>query len=291
MTALDDAPAIAIVPYGIWPTYGLAGLSLDNFIWPLGRPERLMNGCVGDMQARDHLVTFPRKPLFLLPRLGVKSQISVAIIEPDAVHHRYLSWARWLHWRFYKVLTKSKPLLDKIDNGVFYYFGSTFIDNYTAVDRTKLKMASLIASARRDLKGHKLRHEIVDHIRKEGLDVEIMGRGYAAFENKENGLAPYRYSVVIENVREQDYFSEKLVDACLCDTVPIYWGSPNVSDYFDPRGMIICQTADDIRGALANMSISDYQARLKWINKNRQAATSHAKYFERAAQLIRDSLT
>jgi len=34
-------------------------------------------------------------------------------------------------------------------------------------------------------------------------------------------LTPYRYSVVIENVREPGYFSEKLVDALLCGTVPI----------------------------------------------------------------------
>jgi hypothetical protein len=127
---------------------------------------------------------------------------------------------------------------------------------------------------------------MVDHIRARGLDVDIMGRGYKAFDNKENGLAPYRYSVVIENVRENDYFSEKLVDACLCDTVPIYWGAPNIADYFDPRGMMVCETPDDICKALDKMSVDDYQARLKWIKKNRQAAIIHAEYFERAAKLI-----
>jgi glycosyl transferase family 10 (putative fucosyltransferase) len=290
MSQSDDIPAIAVVPYGKWPTRGIAQVSLDELAWPIGRPNRLAKGVVADMQAHDHIVTFPRKPVFLLPRMGVKAQVSVAIVEPDAVHHRYLSWARWLHWRFYKVLTKSAPLLAQIKNGVFYYFGSTFIEDHAEVDKTKLKMASLIASARRDLEGHKLRHETVDYIRGEKIDVDIMGRGYKPFENKADGLAPYRYSVVIENVREQDYFTEKLVDACLCKTVPIYWGAPNIADYFDVRGMIICETADEIRTALANISVSDYQARLKWIKKNRDAATEHAKYIERAAQLIRDSL-
>jgi len=288
MNHSNDAPAVAIVPYGKWPTWGLAQMPLDALIWPVGRPERLAQGCIGDMKACDHLLTYPRKPLFLLPRFGVKARITVMIMEPDAVHNRYLRWARVLHGRFYKVLTKSSPLLANINNGVFFYFGSTFIENYAAVDRTKSKMASLIASARRDLEGHKLRHEMVDHIRKLGLDVDIMGRGYHPFEHKEDGLAPYRYSVVIENVREKDYFSEKLVDACLCDTVPIYWGAPNISDYFDPRGMIICETPDDIRGALATMSVADYQARLKWIKKNRQTAPIHAEYLKRAANLIRD---
>jgi len=76
------------------------------------------------------------------------------------------------------------------------------------------------------------------------------------------------------------------VDACLCDTMPIYWGAPNIANDFDPRGMIICETADDIRDALDKMSVSDYQARATWIKKNRQAAPKHAEYFERAAKLI-----
>ena len=65
-----------------------------------------------------------------------------------------------------------------------------------------------------------------------------MGRGYAPFEAKEDGLAPYRASVVIENSREPSYISEKLIDAALCRTLPIYWGAPDVADWFDPAGLI-----------------------------------------------------
>lgn len=290
MTIVKNNPSIAVVPYGKWPSRNLASMSLDELDWPIGRPERLAKGCVRDLQADDHILTYPRKPVFLLPRFGVKAKISVMIVEPDAVHQIYLNWARWLNWRFYKVLTKSAPLLKQISNGIFFYFGSTFLEDESRIDRAKTKMASLIASARRDLEGHKLRHQTVDHIRSKGLDVDIMGRGYKPFDHKEDGLAPYRYSVVIENVREKDYFSEKLVDACLCETVPIYWGIPNIGDYFDARGMIICNSADEIYAALETMSVSDYEARVKWIKKNRQAATPHAHYIERAAQLICDSL-
>jgi hypothetical protein len=290
MTQIDDTPAIAVVPYGKWPAWNLAGVSLDELIWPIGRPERLATGCVKDMGADDHIITFPRKPVFLLPRFGVKAQVSIMFCEPDKVHQMYLNLSRRLHWRFYKVLTKNAALLEKIDNGLFFYLGSTFIKDISDIERIKTKMASLIASGRRDLEGHRLRHETVDHIRANALDVDVMGRGYKPFEHKEDGLAPYRYSVVIENVRENDYFSEKLVDACLCDTVPIYWGAPNIADYYDLRGMIICTNADDINAALDGMSVSDYQARLKWVKKNRQAAYGHACYMERAAELIRDSL-
>lgn len=45
--------------------------------------------------------------------------------------------------------------------------------------------------------------------------------------------------VCIENVRQDNYFSEKLIDCLLTRTVPIYWGCPNISNYFNTAGMII----------------------------------------------------
>ena len=87
------------------------------------------------------------------------------------------------------------------------------------------------------------------------------------------------YSVIIENIREKDYFTEKIVDACLCNTVPIYWGAPNISDYFDHRGMIICSNESDIINALETITIDDYHSKLKWILKNKVNAINHANLY------------
>ena len=51
-------------------------------------------------------------------------------------------------------------------------------------------------------------------------------------KKKEDGLKSYKYSIIIENSSEVNYFTEKLIDACLLETVPIYWGAPNISEYF-----------------------------------------------------------
>lgn len=47
------------------------------------------------------------------------------------------------------------------------------------------------------------------------------------------------FHVCIENVRQENYFSEKLLDCFLTRTIPIYWGCPNIDSYFDVRGMIL----------------------------------------------------
>ena len=283
-------PAIAVLPYQSWKTFNLNSLSLDLLEWPLGRPDRLKNGTIRDMIKNDHLITFPRKSVFLFPRPLIKAKISVMILEPDAIHKLYINISKYLHWRFYKILTKNKYLLEEIHNTSFFYFGSTFIQNSDKIDLQKKNMASLIASNQNKLTGHKLRHEVVQHIKNNNYNVSVIGRGYRPFENKEDGLKSYRYSIVIENTSELDYFTEKVIDACLLETIPIYWGAPNISKYFDTRGFIVCENIDQIMQAIRTISIDDYNSKVEWIMKNKVKAAYHANCFKRAAQVIRSSL-
>jgi hypothetical protein len=54
----------------------------------------------------------------------------------------------------------------------------------------------------------------------------------------------YMFSIVIENSRQIHYFTEKIIDCLLTKTIPIYYGCPNISDYFDTSGWIILETRD-----------------------------------------------
>jgi hypothetical protein len=283
-------PAIAIIPYGTYPNFGLSKMSLDDLQWPLGRPDRLINGTISDMDKTDHLITNPRKSVFLFPRFNVKAQISVVICEPDIIHQKYINWSRFLHWRFYKILTKSETLLKNIENGILFLSGSTFIKDINSVNIEKTNLLSLIASKKNNLEGHKLRHKIVNYLRSIDLDADIMGRGYKSFENKEDGLAPYHYSIVIENNQESNYFTEKLIDCFLCETIPIYWGSSNIGNYFDIRGMIICKTAADIKLAVKGISSEAYTSKLNWIKSNRKKAMGYIDFEKRVATNVQKTL-
>lgn len=289
----NDNSAYAIVPYGCWPTWGIANMALDDLVWPLGRPERLSSkvlpsGRVRDLTADDHLITFPRKPMFYLPWPGVKARVSVMVVEPDVVHAHHVNNARRMQGRFHRILTKNEGLLASAPNARHFVFGFTFIEDVEGLVVEKTKMTSLIASAKRDLPGHLLRHEMVEYVRGQGLDVDVMGRGYAPFEKKEDGLAPYRYSLVIENSQEASYFSEKLVDACLCKTVPIYWGAPDIGKYFNTDGMIICETKDALSQALGGLSTKDYASRKSAMEENYRHALFYADNLKRATETIRD---
>ena len=287
MSAAPEETAIAILPYGVKPGRGLAALPLDQLNWPLGRPARLSGGCVGDLSARDHLLLYPSGRLWLpFAAPGVKARLSLMIVEPAALHARHMDKARRHHGRFHRVLTCNPALLAAIPNGLDFIFGSTWVPEWRTADLTKTKMLSLIASAKRDLPGHRLRHEMVDWLRAEGQDADVMGGGYVPFDRKADGLAPYRYSLVIENVRERGYFTEKLVDALLCRTVPIYWGAPDIAEHFDPAGLMICESRADMEAAARAMSVEDYAARAAALAANQTRAAEFADTEARAARAL-----
>lgn len=246
MTPSDDAPAIAVIPYAERLPEGLPDLPLDRLDWPLGRPLRLARGTVSDMAPTDHLITYPKTRLYFSPRGRRKAQLSLMIVEPDAVHAKHLHLAQLFHRRFFRVLTKNRALLSRIPNGALFIAGFSFVPESAAIPAEKSRLVSIIASAKRTYEGHRLRHAVIEAARAEGLHLDIMGRGYRPIESKTEGLAPYRYTIVIENSREASYITEKLVDALRCRCVPIYWGAPDVDAVFDGAGIISCTSGDEI---------------------------------------------
>ncbi|APE42693.1 hypothetical protein BOO69_04085 [Sulfitobacter alexandrii] len=282
--------AIAVLPYGRKLGAALAQTPLDELVWPLGRPERLARGTAADLRPTDHLIVYPKTAMHFQRHWGTRARVSVMVVEPAVIHRRHLRLLRLTWRRFHRVLCHDDALLAAIPNGVMLPFGTSWIPDPQAVRTEKERHMSLIASAKRDTEGHLLRHAMVDMVRHEGLSVEILGRGYAPFAEKSDGLAPYRFSVVIENIRERNYFTEKIVDAVLCETVPIYWGCPNIGDFMDTGGMVICEDASQMKAAIRAADDALYQRLAPALRGAKSQAAHWADLEGRAARAIKDSL-
>lgn len=68
--------------------------------------------------------------------------------------------------------------------------------------------------------------------------------------NKFVGLSDYKFSVALENTSENNYITEKFYDCLLTNTIPIYHGAPNVSDYFDHNGFVYLPDIYDTNGCV-----------------------------------------
>lgn len=94
----------------------------------------------------------------------------------------------------------------------------------------KTKRVSMILSDKMTTEGHRLRHEIARTV--PGID--LFGPGFHEIgTNKALALADYQYHIVVEAERRDHFFSEHLIDALALGCIPVYWGCPNIDQYFD----------------------------------------------------------
>lgn len=83
------------------------------------------------------------------------------------------------------------------------------------------------------------------------------------------------FTLVIENTAEENYFTEKLVDALQTYTVPIYWGCPNISKYFDMNGFILINDVQHLHDVVSGLDVDDYYSRLDSISRNKDLSDSY----------------
>lgn len=173
---------------------------------------------------------------------------------------------------FDAILTTSQEHVTKY-GWTWYAFGGTRIAPADRMIGPKSRGVSIVASPKRGLEGHRLRHELIEALGAEYLDA--YGPEYRPIERKLDALAPYMFHVAIEAVSRDCFFSEALIDPLLTGVVPIYWGAPSIGTIFDTRGMILCHSLEELCDAVLAVSEDDYEARLPYIQANQKTAREY----------------
>lgn len=137
----------------------------------------------------------------------------------------------------------------------------------------KTKNCSFIVSNKSYTNGHKFRLNVL----KKYIDrVDHFGMGFSnelpweinVNGVKENGkilaLQDYRYSFCFENDNYPSIFCEKITDCFATGTIPIYWGTPDIGDYFDKNGIIFFNDDFDLDILTEDYYFSKYES----INNN-----------------------
>ena len=164
------------------------------------------------------------------------------------------------------VMTHDQELLDSYPQKTMgTIFGGTWINTKNYGVHAKTKNLSMIYSDKQYLTGHKLRHQVASTV--PGID--LYGRGTPRpLEYKEEALLDYRYSIIIENSKTNNYFTEKLLDCFAVGTIPIYWGCPNIGNFFDTDGMFIVNSLEEIQQIVGQLNESEYSKRIEHIRNN-----------------------
>lgn len=134
----------------------------------------------------------------------------------------------------------------------------------------KTKNVSMVASGKLVTEGHKYRHAIAEKF-KNKLDLfggaagsNRIGERGNPWPDKSETILPYMFSVVIENDTYTTYFTEKVTDCFAAGTIPIYWGTPDIGNYFNTDGIIKLNDDFDI----SMLSKDLYYAKMDAIKDN-----------------------
>jgi hypothetical protein len=157
-----------------------------------------------------------------------------------------------------------KHIIDFTTNnsGVTYWLNKTYDELTNLKYPNKTKEISCIASNK-----HNHRLNYIKKLFNDENNIELYGIGHTKKTFGDNykgvlnydgnckyeGLIDYKHTIVIENSSQKNYWTEKLADALLCWCHPIYWGCPNLNEYF-PEG---CYSTIDITSSTPNKDIDD----------------------------------
>lgn len=140
--------------------------------------------------------------------------------------------------------------------------------------KTKFDRAVCITSAKAFLPGHNVRLNFINNSKDK---IDLYGRGIKPIESKLDVLHNYAFSLAIENniSRDDYYFTEKLVECIITGTIPIYYGCPNISKFFDIRGIITFNSQEELDFILNNLSEDKYKSMLKYAKENFNTALNN----------------
>jgi hypothetical protein len=262
--------SIGFVPYKLRKTKKLGQLHVDQLVWPHKKPSNALH--VKDLGRNDHIVIFPYSKTLLT----ANAQLNYNIIPI-------------LRFLYHNILVRDPKLASKYNNVHSLSLAMLLIetDNLRLPNFSQRYGISLIASAKNDLEGHKLRHKLISLDKSHARQLLTpLGRAYEQFDDMVDALAPFRYSVVIENCIEPHLFTEKILNCLACKTVPIYWGHETIKQYFDTSNWLFFNDLEDGYEKIKFASSGEHIVSYDKINDNHIQAKSYKNLYKRMSDKI-----
>ena len=111
----------------------------------------------------------------------------------------------------------------------------------------------VITSNKKMTHGHRKRMSFINKLLENKVNfIDIYGNGFTPISDKLEILKQYKYVLVLENCKYHNYWTEKLADTFLAGAYPIYYGCPNIEDYFSKE-------------SYTSINIEDYEMSIRTI--------------------------
>jgi hypothetical protein len=167
------------------------------------------------------------------------------------------------------------PNAIRSQTGMLWFYGKDYDSIVSVKHPNKTKKISTVCSNKQQGHTlHKLRYEFTKIMEERIPELERFGRGFKWIETKAEAIDDYEFHVAIENQYAPHVWTEKLADPFLGYAVPIYYGCPNVYDYF-PEDSLILIDIYDVEGSIEKIKKviaipGEYERRLPAVKEARR---------------------
>lgn len=218
------------------------------------------------------------------------------------------------------ILCTDKEIIDVCPNAKLFLYGGTWLNKVELPHQDSLGIyetglenkyadkkyqISFMATGHRGMIGYEMRREIWNNRAKltkptvfwssarsptnvNGFS-DTLHDGYIPNGEKDN-LFHSQFSIIVENCIQPNYFSEKLVDCLLTKTIPIYFGCPNIDDWFDTSGFFTFKTIEELVDIVNKINKNTYEQYKEKIEHNFETAKEYGRSFsKRVEETIKES--
>jgi hypothetical protein len=168
-----------------------------------------------------------------------------------------------------------------------------WLKNLSSLEKTRT--ISVFCSQKTFTPEHQARYKFVEILKKHfGDTLDWYGNGVQSIPEKWDGIAPYKYHIVLENQSRHNIISEKIYDSYLGLAYPIYWGAPNLADYFPKESFSQIEILDwrnSIKTIERILLKDDWEQTLPALIQSKNIVTTDLNIFSRFSKLANNHPT
>jgi GR25 family glycosyltransferase involved in LPS biosynthesis len=189
--------------------------------------------------------------------------------------------------------------LSKFRNNSEWHLGLTYNEMTSGCESKKTRVLSSVVSSLYQMEGHKKRIDFIKYLQSNNIEIDVYGRdnlfnlqnhkGELPYHNKNDGILPYKYTFIAENCSMNNYFTEKLLDGIIGETLCFYWGCPNIDRFIDNRSYIqldLNNFEESIKIVKQSIDNDEWSKRINIIKQEKKKIVEHYSFFPRVEGLL-----
>lgn len=191
------------------------------------------------------------------------------------------------------ILTWDRQILEKCPNAKKFYCGMTWIreEDIAEVVQNKRFEVTTFCTSKNITENHRMRHKLWSNQTKIVIPNVFWNSSHNPMpiikDNPSLGEYPHQkismfyaqYHIAIENSCLDNYFSEKLMDCFVTETIPIYVGCENVCQFFNGNGILRAKNINEIIDICNSLNVDYYKSKLQAIKENKELCKEYCRDF------------